>query len=226
VIADEFLQIRTFYHISSRYRRWQIPVFQDLSNYAIIYQATALTGLSDFKHFDASFAATNRLRTEGIDILLDAARGAGVRRIVAQSYFYGDPDDGWAAIMRARKFPVVGDGAGVWSHIHLHDVAAATVLALEHDGPAVYNIVDDEPAPSSVWLPELAKIVGAKPPQHFPRLMARLFAGEAPVIMATESRGAANAKAKKELGWTLRYPSWRQGFAAAHGQPDRLRAAA
>ena len=237
---------------------------------ALIYQATALTGVSDFKHFDASFAATNRLRTEGTDILLAAARAAGVRRIVAQSYapnryarqggpvkteddpldptppaamrqtvaamnhldeavteaggialrygnFYGDPGDGWPDLMRARKFPIVGNGAGVWSHIHLHDAAAATVLALDHDGPAVYNIVDDEPAPSRVWLPELAKIVSAKPPQHFPRLMAQIFAGEALVIMATESRGASNAKAKRELGWTLRYPSWRQGFAAAYG---------
>jgi 2-alkyl-3-oxoalkanoate reductase len=246
---------------------------------AVIYQATALAGVSDFKHFDASFGPTNRLRTEGIDILLAAARQAGVARIVAQSYashryareggwvktedepldptppaamrqtlaamahldtavteaggialrygsFYGDPGDGWPVIMRARKFPIVGDGGGVWSHIHLDDVAAATVLALEHDGPAIYNIVDDEPAPSRVWLPELAKIVGARPPQHFPRLMARLFAGEAPVVMATESRGASNTKAKRELGWTLRYPSWRQGFAAAYGEPEPPRAAA
>jgi nucleoside-diphosphate-sugar epimerase len=139
--------------------------------------------------------------------------------------FYGDPGDGWPALMRARKFPVVGGGGGVWSHIHLHDVATATALAAEHGGPAVYNITDDEPAPSGVWLPELAKIVGAKPPQRFPRPLARLFAGEAPVIMATESRGADNARAKAELGWTLRYPSWRQGFAAAYGPPERPAAA-
>jgi nucleoside-diphosphate-sugar epimerase len=115
--------------------------------------------------------------------------------------------------VRGRKFPLVGDGAGVWSFIHLEDAAAATVLALEHDGPAVYNVVDDEPSPTAEWLPELARIVGAKPPRHFPVWLARLFAGEAPVVMATESRGASNAKAKRELGWTLRYPSWRQGFA-------------
>ena len=118
--------------------------------------------------------------------------------------------------MRARKFPIVGDGAGVWSWIHLEDAAAATVLALEHDGAGIYNIVDDEPAPVREWLPELARIVGAKPPQRFPRLLARLFAGEAPVVMATESRGASNAKAKRELGWKLRYPSWREGFRAAY----------
>ena len=83
---------------------------------------------------------------------------------------------------------------------------------IERDGPAVYNIVDDEPAPTSVWLPELARVIGARAPQRFPRLLARIFAGEAAVVMATESRGASNAKAKRELGWTLRYPSWRQGF--------------
>ena len=246
---------------------------------AVIYQATALAGVSDFKHFDASFAATNRLRTEGIDNLLAAARTAGVARVVAQSYachryarddgpvkteddpldahppaamaqtlaamahldqavtdaggialrygnFYGDPGDGWAAIMRARKFPIVGDGAGVWSHIHLDDAAAATVLALGHDGPAVYNIVDDEPAPCRTWLPELAKDVGARRPLRLPKPLARLLAGEAPVVMATESRGAANAKAKNDLGWTLRYPSWRQGFSAAYSQPGSPAAAA
>ena len=239
---------------------------------AIVHQATALADLSDFKHFDRSFAQTNRLRTEGTDLLLAAAHDAGVRRLVAQSFashmyarqggpvkteadpldptpvpamretiaamchleetvttaggialrygaFYGDPDAGLVAAVRARKFPIVGDGGGVWSFIHLDDAAAATVLALEHDGSGIYNIVDNEPAPTREWLPELAKIAGAKPPQRFPRLLARLFAGEAPVVMGTESRGASNAKAKRELGWTLRYPSWRQGFAAAYAKP-------
>jgi 2-alkyl-3-oxoalkanoate reductase len=143
-----------------------------------------------------------------LDEALTAAGGIALR----YGSFYGDPGDGWPALMRARKFPVVGDGGGVWSHIHLEDAAAATVLALDHDGPAIYNIVDDEPAPTRVWLPELAKIVGAKPPLPFPRLVARLLAGEVPVVFATESRGASNGKAKRELGWTLRYPSWRQGL--------------
>jgi nucleoside-diphosphate-sugar epimerase len=239
---------------------------------AIVHQATALTGLSDLKHFDRSFAGTNRLRIEGTDNLLAAAHEVGVRKFVAQSnanhryardggpvkseddpldsdppaaareslaalehldravtgaggialrygIFYGDPDDGMVEAVRARKFPIVGDGAGVWSFIHLDDAAAATVLALEHDGPAVYNIVDDEPSPTREWLSELARIVGAKPPQRFPRLLGRLFAGEVPVVMATESRGASNAKAKRELGWTLRYPSWRQGFADLYAKP-------
>jgi nucleoside-diphosphate-sugar epimerase len=239
---------------------------------AIVHEATSLTGLSDFKHVDRSFAKTNKLRTQGTDNLLTAAREAGVGKFVAQSnanhryareggavksedapldrepvsaaresvealdhldkavtdaggialrygIFYGDPDDALVETVRARKFPIVGDGAGTWSFIHLDDAASATVLALEHDGPAVYNIVDDEPAPTREWLPELARIVGAKPPQRFPRLLARLFAGEAPVVMATESRGASNAKAKRELGWKLRYPSWRQGFADRYGKP-------
>jgi len=237
---------------------------------AIVHQATALADLSDFKHFDRSFAQTNRLRTEGTDLLLAAAREADVSRFIGQSYanhryarqggpvkseadpldptpvaamreteaamthldeavtdaggitlrygsFYGDPDDGLVEAVRTRKFPIVGDGGGVWSFIHLDDAAAATVLALEHDGPAVFNIVDDEPAATRVWLPELARVVGARPPQRFPRLLARLFAGEAPVVMGTESRGASNTKAKRELGWTLRYPSWRQGFVSAYG---------
>jgi nucleoside-diphosphate-sugar epimerase len=134
--------------------------------------------------------------------------------------------------VRARKFPVVGDGAGVWSFIHLDDAATATALALEHDEAGIYNIVDDEPARVGEWLPELARILGAKPPQRFPRLVARVFAGEAPVVMATESRGASNAKAKRELGWTLRYGSWREGFRAANApaapaelrRPDRAAA--
>jgi 2-alkyl-3-oxoalkanoate reductase len=152
---------------------------------------------------------------EHLDRAVTDAGGIALR----YGIFYGDPDDALVETVRERKFPVVGDGAGVWSFIHLDDAASATVLALEHDGPAVYNIVDDEPAPTREWLPELARIVGARPPQRFPRFLARIFAGAAPVSMATESRGASNAKAKRELGWKLRYPSWRQGFAARYGKP-------
>jgi 2-alkyl-3-oxoalkanoate reductase len=241
---------------------------------AIVHQATALTGLSDLKHFDRSFAQTNRLRTEGTDNLLAAARETGVHRFVAQSYasygryareggpvkseddlldttpvpamretmaaadhldkavtgaggialrygtFYGDPDDVLVEAVRAGMFPIVGDGAGVWSFIHLDDAAAATVLALEQDGPGVYNIVDDEPSPTGEWLPELARIVGAAPPQRVPRHVAQDFAGEAAVMMGTEARGASNFKAKRELGWALRYPSWRQGFADLYGAAE------
>jgi len=126
--------------------------------------------------------------------------------------FYGAANDGTIEPVRKRQFPIVGDGGGIWSWIHLDDAAAATVLALEHDGPAVYNIVDDEPAPVRDWLPVLARSLGAKPPRHFPTWLARLIAGEPVTVMSTEARGASNAKAKRELGWTLRHPSWRTGF--------------
>ena len=130
--------------------------------------------------------------------------------------FYGAPNDGLIKPVRRRQFPIVGDGGGVISFIHLDDAAAATVLAVEQDRPGIYNIVDDEPAPVREWLPVLAEALGAKPPRHAPRWLARLIAGEAAVVMGTEARGASNAKAKRELGWALRYPSWRQGFVAAY----------
>jgi len=236
---------------------------------AIVHQATALADVRFSRNFDRTFAQTNRLRIEGTDALLAAAREADVRRFVAQSFasaryareggpvkseddpldpapvpatretnaamryldqavtdaggialryggFYGAPNDGLLEPVRKRQFPIVGDGGGVSSFIHLDDAAAATVLALEHDGAGIYNIVDDEPAPVRDWLPVLATVLGAKPPRHLPRWLARLFAGEAAVMMGTESRGASNAKAKRELGWTLRHPSWREGFLAAY----------
>ena len=130
--------------------------------------------------------------------------------------FYGAANDGTIEPVRKRQFPIVGDGGGIWSWIHLDDAAAATVLALEHDGPAIYNIVDDEPAAVREWLPVLAQSLGAKPPRHFPVWLARLLAGESVVVMSTEARGASNAKAKRELGWTPRYPSWRTGFRAVY----------
>jgi nucleoside-diphosphate-sugar epimerase len=130
--------------------------------------------------------------------------------------FYGAANDGLVEPVRKRQFPIVGDGGGVFSFIHLDDAAAATVLALEHDGPAIYNIVDDEPAPVREWLPVLASALGAKPPRHVPVWLARLIGGELAVIIGTKSHGASNAKAKRELGWTLRYPSWRQGFVAVY----------
>jgi nucleoside-diphosphate-sugar epimerase len=236
---------------------------------AIIHQATALADIRFSRNLDRSFAPTNRLRIEGTDALLAAAREAGVQRFIAASFasfryareggpvkteddpldpspvpatretneamryldhavtdaggivlryggFYGASNDGLLTPVRKRQFPIVGNGDGVSSFIHLDDAAAATVLALEHDGAGIYNIVDDEPAPVREWLPLLANALGAKPPRHVPRWLARLVAGEAAVMMGTESRGASNAKAKQELGWSLRYPSWRQGFVAAY----------
>jgi nucleoside-diphosphate-sugar epimerase len=128
--------------------------------------------------------------------------------------FYGEPD-AMIKAMRKRRYPMIGDGRGITSFIHLHDAAAATVLALEHDGPAIYNITDDEPAPASEWMPVLADALGAGPPRRIPAWIARLMMGDG-LAMMTESRGASNEKAKKELGWTLRYPTWREGFRAAY----------
>jgi nucleoside-diphosphate-sugar epimerase len=134
---------------------------------------------------------------------------------------YGDPSnssehDNFLQPVLKRMFPIVGDGGGYTSFVHLEDAAAATVLALQSDVAGIYNVVDDEPAPVREWLPYLASVLGAKPPRHFPAWLAKLVAGELAVIMGTELRGASNAKAKRELGWTLRYPSWRQGFEASY----------
>jgi nucleoside-diphosphate-sugar epimerase len=126
--------------------------------------------------------------------------------------FYGADNDGLVDPVRKRRFPIVGNGGGYVSWIHLEDAAAATVLALEHEGPEIYNVVDDEPAPVREWLPALADALGAKPPRRIPVWLARLVAGDVAVLMGTNARGASNAKAKRELGWSLRYPSWRQGF--------------
>jgi nucleoside-diphosphate-sugar epimerase len=120
-------------------------------------------------------------------------------------------------MVRKRQFPLVGGGTGYFSWVHLDDAATATVLAVEQQAKGVFNIVDDEPAPVSEWLPFLADAVGAKPPRRVPAWLARLLAGKMAVEMVTEGRGFSNAKAKRELGWELRYPSWRQGFKEALG---------
>jgi nucleoside-diphosphate-sugar epimerase len=238
----------------------------------VVHQLTAI-GRIDTRHFDRSFAATNRLRIEGTDNLLAAARDTGVRRFVAQSngaFTYTrtggpvkdehDPLDrspvGQMAPMIAaiehleeavlgaawtegivlrygafygagtsmaagseqlemigkRAFPLVGSGGGVWSFVHVADAAGATVAAVENGGRGVYNIVDDDPATVAEWLPELAALQGAKAPVRVPRSIGRLAAGRVGVVLMTELRGASNAKAKRELGWVLRYPSWRLGF--------------
>jgi nucleoside-diphosphate-sugar epimerase len=229
---------------------------------AIIYQATALAGMRFGRSLDKTFAPTNRLRTDGTDNVIDAARAAGVRKLVAQSFapyryasagpvaceddpvlteppasaaqtfaamsyldqavtaaggialryggFYGEPDQMTTAVAK-RQYPLVGDGQGMMSFVHLHDAAAAAVLALEADGPAIYNVTDDEPAPMREWLPALAAALGARPPRRVPQWIGRLVMG-AGLDMLLQARGAANAKAKKELGWTPRYPTWREGF--------------
>jgi nucleoside-diphosphate-sugar epimerase len=131
--------------------------------------------------------------------------------------FYGGAIDAMRDAVRERKVPIVGEGGGVWSLIHVVDAAAATVLALERGESGVYNVADDEPAPAREVIPALAEALGAPPPRKVPAWLAKLFAGELAVVMMTQIRGASNAKAKRELGWTLRYPSWRQGFPATYG---------
>jgi nucleoside-diphosphate-sugar epimerase len=127
--------------------------------------------------------------------------------------FYGPgASDEMVEMVRKRKFPVVGNGAGIWSFLHISDAAAATVCALERGAPGVYNVVDDEPASVAEWLPFLAQAIGAKAPYRVPRWIGRLAAGQPGVSMMTQIRGSSNAKAKRELGWLPAWPSWRQGF--------------
>ena len=236
----------------------------------IVHQMTAIApvhaGKPDFKHMDRWFAPTIRLRTEGTDHLLAAARASGVEQVVAQGYasWNGLRQGGWVkteadpldleagtaaevamralqhleaavlgaggavlrygalygpgatddqvTLVRKRQYPIVGSGSGHSSWVHLDDAASATVLAVEQRARGVFNIVDDEPAPASEWLPYLAACAGGKAPMRVPGWLARPLAGEVAVVMMTEGRGFSNAKAKRELGWTLRYPSWRQGF--------------
>jgi 2-alkyl-3-oxoalkanoate reductase len=147
-----------------------------------------------------------------VDQAVTAAGGIALR----YGGFYGD-EDAMVRAVRKRQFPLIGDGGGVMSFIHLDDAAAATVLALDAEGPAIFNITDDEPAPMRDWLPALAAAAGAKPPYHVPAWLGGLLMGKT-LTMMTQARGASNAKAKKELGWTLRYPTWRTGFPAAYGR--------
>ncbi len=138
--------------------------------------------------------------------------------VLRYGVFYGPGTSMWPGeeqleLVRQRKFPVVGDGGGVWSFIHIADAAEATVAAIEHGHRGAFNIVDDDPAPVAEWLPALARTLGSKKPMHVPRFVGRLLAGEAGALMMTEVRGASNAKAKRELGWEPAHPSWREGFA-------------
>jgi nucleoside-diphosphate-sugar epimerase len=253
----------------------------------VVHELTALTDFSDFRKFDEAFAATNRLRTQATDHLLEAIQQLPTRRIVAQSYagagfyartggpikteddpFDSDPPAGLRRIVEAvqhleravlktegvqgtvlryggfygpgtslgaggvfleavrrRQFPIIAGGAGVWSFIHIEDAASATLAAIESGRTGAYNIVDDDPAPVAEWLPVLAEAIGAKPPRRMPAWLARLFVGEHGVIMMTESRGASNAKARRELGWRLAYPSWRTGFRVGLGDGETAKAA-
>ena len=234
----------------------------------IVHEMTAIPASLNLRRFDQSFAATNQLRTVGIDHLLAAATAQGVRRVIAQSYagwpnirsggpvkteqdpldpeppaaqratldairylekavttapleglalrygnLYGPgSSDQFVRLLKRRQMPVIADGAGVWSFVHVTDAAAATVAAIQAGPPGIYNIVDDEPATVADWLPVMASGAGARPPLHVPAWVGRLAAGEAGLSMMTQIRGCSNAKAKRELGWHPLWPSWRDGF--------------
>ncbi len=189
-------------------------------SYFACYARTGATVKSEDDPFDASPAKEMRGTVAAIqhleDAVLDATWTEGI--VLRYGGFYGPGTSMTAGgeqleMVRQRKFPLVGSGAGVWSFIHIADAADATVAAVEHGSRGVYNIVDDDPAPVSVWLPELAKTLGVKGPIRVPRFVGRLFAGDAGVVMMTELRGAANAKARRELGWVPAHPSWRDGLA-------------
>ncbi len=149
-----------------------------------MHQLTAIPHLPNARHVAGESEQTNRLRTEGTML---------------------EP-------IRKRRLPVVGNAGGVWSFIHIADAAAATVNAIEGRGRGIYNVMDHDPAPAAEWLPVLAQTLGAKRPMRVPWWLVRLFAGEFATVLMTEVRGASNAKAKRELAWAPRYPSWRTGF--------------
>jgi nucleoside-diphosphate-sugar epimerase len=199
----------------------------------VVHQLTAI-GELNLRNPDKTFGATNRLRTEGTDNLLAAARAAGARRFVAQSFagwpfareggavkdedapLDPSPPEGLrethAAIRHLEQAVLAADGGGVWSLVHIDDAASATVAAIERGAPGIYNVVDDEPAPVREWLPVLAEAIGGKPPRRVPRVLARLLMSPAALAMMTEIRGASNAKARRELGWRPAHPTWREGF--------------
>jgi nucleoside-diphosphate-sugar epimerase len=191
-------------------------------SHILSYARTGGPVKSEEDPFDRSPAREMRETLAAIRHLEEAVLGArwteGI--VLRYGHFYGPgtslaPGAEQVELVRRRKFPLVGDGGGVWSFIHIADAAEATVAAVEHGNRGAYNIVDDDPSPVAKWLPALAQELGAKKPMRVPRFIGRLFAGEAGVVMMTDVRGASNAKAKRELGWRPAHPSWRQGFAAA-----------
>ena len=237
----------------------------------VVHQLTALPRRFDPRDKEI-YTPTNRVRSEGTRTLLDAARAAGVRRMICQSiafayepgrqpevkdedaplaltapppfgdavrvidemeravvgaegleglvlrygWFYGPgtyyADDGsMAQDVRRRRFPIIGKGTGIFSFVHVDDAASATVAAVERGAPGVYNVVDDDPAPQRDWLPAYAEAIGARKPLRVPVWIARLVVGKIASVASVQP-GASNAKAKRELGWEPRWPSWRQGF--------------
>lgn len=189
---------------------------------AAVYARTGAAVKREEDPFDPSPAREFQANVAAIRHLEEAVLGARWTEGIALRYgwFYGPgtaiaPGEEQYELIRKRKFPVVGDGGGVWSFIHVADAAEATVAAIERGSRGAYNVVDDDPAAVAEWLPAMAQTFGAKRPRRVPRFVGRLFAGETGVVMMTELRGASNAKAKRELGWRPAYPSWREGLRAA-----------
>jgi len=192
------------------------------SNGAFAYARTGGAVKGEEDPLDPSPAREMRGTVAALRHLEEAVLGAEWTEGIVLRYgaFYGPgtsmaPSEAQFELIRQGKLPLIGDGGGVWSFIHVADAAEATVAAVEHGRRGVYNVVDDDPAPVAEWLPALAQTLGAKKPMHVPRFVGRLFAGAPVVVMMTELRGASNAKAKRELRWRPAHPSWRQGFAAA-----------
>jgi nucleoside-diphosphate-sugar epimerase len=190
---------------------------------AFAYETTGGLKTEDDVLFDDAPAPWDR-SIRAVHALEDAVtRTEGLEGIALRyGFFYGPgssyaPDGYVAREVRRRRFPVVGRGSGVFSFIHVDDAAAATVTAVEGGAPGIYNVVDDEPAPLREWLPAYAEAIGAKKPWRVPTFIARWVAGAYTTMLATELRGASNARAKAELGWQPRYASWRQGFREALG---------
>lgn len=193
------------------------------SNYAL-YERTGGPVKTEEDPLDPAPPGKLREGLAAMRHLEEVVIGAGWAEGIVLRYggFYGPgtnmaPGGELFEMIRKRRFPLIGDGGGVWSFIHISDAATATLAAIEHGSRGVYNITDDDPAPVAEWLPYLTQLLSGKGPRRMPRLVVRLVAGEGGVVMMTDARGASNAKAKRELGWQLAYPSWRQGFAAVEG---------
>ena len=209
-------------HLLSAGQAVGVRRFVAQSNGAFTYARTGGPVKSEEDPLDPTPPREMRESWAAIRHLEEAVLGATWTEGIVLRYggFYGPgtslaPGAEQVELVRKRKFPVVGDGGGVWSFIHVADAAEATVAAVEHGSRGVYNVVDDDPAPVAEWLPTLAAELGAKKPMRVPRFIGRLLAGEYGVVIMTEVRGASNTKAKRELGWHPAHPSWRRGFAAA-----------
>jgi len=208
-------------HLLSAGQAVGVRRFVAQSNGAFAYARTGGAVKGEEDPLDATPAREQRETVAAICHLEQAVLSADWTEGIVLRYgaFYGPgtmmaPGEGMFEMIRERKVPLVGDGGGVWSFVHIADAAEATVAAVEHGSRGVYNVVDDEPAPVAEWLPALAQTLGARKPRRVPRFIGRLLAGEVTAVQMTELRGASNAKAKRDLGWLPTHESWRQGFAA------------